>query len=130
MDFGECLKAMRKERGLTPKDVADEMLVQQSYISSIEAGKTIPTERFQKLFFLTYARDVVYEESRYELEKERDLLEEYLILEKKKRSQRCLMKAQQKALDGLIDSLIKIAKIINSAGEELPADDQGGLQEV
>lgn len=54
MNFAGYMKEIRKQRGLRQSDVARDMLTVQSYISSIETGKTVPTPRFQKLFFVLY----------------------------------------------------------------------------
>lgn len=54
MDFGENMRKIRKAKGLRQVDIANEMITCQSYISSIETGRVVPTQRFRKLFCLLY----------------------------------------------------------------------------
>ena len=44
--------AKKKDLG---KDIAHAMTVEQSYISQVENGKTVPTPMFIKLFCLTFS---------------------------------------------------------------------------
>lgn len=57
MSIGENLRKIRKEMGMRQVDVANDMEISQSYISSVECGKTMPTPRFVKLFCLLYKAD-------------------------------------------------------------------------
>ena len=44
--IGEVLKKVRREKGLTQKDVADDLNVSQSYISAVELGKRTASADF------------------------------------------------------------------------------------
>lgn len=43
MDFGEKIKSLRQERSWTQPQLAQEMGVEQSYLSKLENGKSIPS---------------------------------------------------------------------------------------
>ena len=55
--IGETLRVVRKQRGLTQKDLAQTMAVSQSYICQVETGHTTPSPMFIKLFCLQYSID-------------------------------------------------------------------------
>ncbi len=57
------------------------------------------------------------------MEKELNLLEEFLILEKKKGRQENLSENERKTINERIDSLIKISRIVNAAEKALPEED-------
>ncbi len=57
VSIGECMREIRKQRGLKQQEVAEVMTVNQSYISQVENGKTKPTLMFIKLFCLQYGID-------------------------------------------------------------------------
>lgn len=57
MSIGENMRRLRKEKGMRQVDVANDMAISQSYISSVECGKTVPTSRYVKLFCLLYKVD-------------------------------------------------------------------------
>ena len=48
LDAGKIIKNIRKEKGLRQKDRGQAMTVEQSYISQVENGKTVPTPMFIK----------------------------------------------------------------------------------
>ncbi len=70
MDIGEKMKVIRKEKGLKQADVARDLETSQSYISAVENGRTVPTARFIKLFFLQYKAELAELEVRLEDKKQ------------------------------------------------------------
>lgn len=54
------------------------------------------------------------------MEKELDLLEEFLIQEEKKKKRTDLSQEERKEVDDRIDRIIRISKIVNSAEKALP----------
>ena len=57
MQIGKLLKEVRKEKGLTVAQVANDLLVQEKYIIAIESGnfEAIPGETYQRAYFKKYA---------------------------------------------------------------------------
>lgn len=54
-NIGEIMRTVRKTNGLTQKELAKVMTVQQPYISLVECGHERPTPMFVKLFCLLYS---------------------------------------------------------------------------
>lgn len=52
--IGERIKELRKKEELTQKEFAQRILVSPSYISGIEHGNEIPTDKFMKLVALEF----------------------------------------------------------------------------
>ena len=50
--IGEAMKSVRKQCGLSQKELGETLAVSQSYISQVERGYEVPTPMFIKLFCL------------------------------------------------------------------------------
>lgn len=55
--IGEAMKSVRKQCGLSQKELGETLAVSQSYISQVERGYEVPTPMFIKLFCLLYSID-------------------------------------------------------------------------
>lgn len=64
------------------------------------------------------------------MEKELNLLEEFLIQEEKKRKRTDLSQEERKEIDERIDRIIRISKIVNSTEKALPDNSREGLSYV
>ena len=49
MNIGNQIRRLRKQKGITQKDLADSIGVTQPYLSQIESGKGTTTETMQKI---------------------------------------------------------------------------------
>lgn len=54
MDFGEKIKSLRQERSWTQPQLAQEMGMEQSYLSKLENGKSIPSPDTFSLFMRVF----------------------------------------------------------------------------
>ncbi len=54
MAINERIKELRKKEGLTQKQFAERILVTQTYLSKIETGVEVPTDKFVKLVSLEF----------------------------------------------------------------------------
>lgn len=52
--IGSRIKILRKSEGLTQKDFSKKLLISQSYLSGLENGNEIPTNKFIKLICLEF----------------------------------------------------------------------------
>lgn len=52
--LGNRIKTLRKSEGLTQKDFSKRLLISQSYLSGLENGNEIPTNKFIKLICLEF----------------------------------------------------------------------------
>lgn len=55
--IGEAMKSVRKQCGLSQKELGETLAVSQSYISQVERGYEVPTPMFIKLSCLLYSID-------------------------------------------------------------------------
>lgn len=103
------IRYLRKTEKLTQKDFAHRVLISQSYVSGIENGSEIPTDKLLKLICLEFG-----------------IKESWLI----DGNGKMYGEAYEKEVDDRIDSLIRIAKIVNSAEKKLPDESREGLSYV
>lgn len=59
MDFGEKLKSLRNQRGWTQPEAAEQVGIEQSYLSKLENGKSLPSPEVFDRILETYELDEV-----------------------------------------------------------------------
>lgn len=130
MGIGGRMKEIRKEKGLTQADVSRNLMVSQSYISSVECGNEMPNARFVKLFCLQYGVDeaeLLCKGKIVPMEKELEFLEELLL---RYGEQKDMDNKQSEDATEKYNMLIRIAKLVRAEALNMELRKKAGHYDV